>query len=378
MKFDKVLSQGITKRFSSLIKAGSISTLTAGKISTTNIVCYLQRREPIWDPWILKDGDVYRLFYLVGSKTEYPWFKVAAIHGAISADMRHWKSLGVILEPEPANAWESGRMLAGFAYKEDGVYYLFYSAAGKNDIWDESIGLATSIDGLYWQRYSTQSFLKPDDRNLWYGKYEKSLKNGDSFQHFHWRDPYIVKEYKTGKYYMFICAASKERETMKFRGCVGLAVANKITGPYELLPPAAVPVVGGKNESPYIEMERPQVIYKNGKYHLFFSCWSQNLNPKWVQKVGWEKLTNSSVYWYISDNLAGPFTPVSDKPVVKGSERTGMYGTNFFPVSDKPEKLFAYGWYPRWMATEISPRFRVHWNNDSIRIDSWLRAALNL
>ena len=50
-------------------------------------------------------------------------------------------------------------MLAGCAYKEGDVYYLFYSAAGNGDIesWHEGIGLATSTDGLHWQRYSTKN-----------------------------------------------------------------------------------------------------------------------------------------------------------------------------------------------------------------------------
>ncbi len=35
---------------------------------------------------------------------------------------------------------------------------------------------------------------------------------------------------------MFICASSKE--IGNFQGCIGLAVSDKIAGPYKLLPPA--------------------------------------------------------------------------------------------------------------------------------------------
>jgi beta-fructofuranosidase len=323
----------------------------------------LQRGDRTWDPWIFKDDNVYRLFYLTGPKNADPWWSSSKIYGAISTDMKQWKDLGNILEPEPENSWEAGRIFSGFTYKEDGVYYLFYSASGqeKSEILNEGIGLATSTNGLYWQRYSTKPLLKPNDLDRWYGKV---------YKHFQWRDPYIVTERDTGKYYMFICSGLKEERIGRFRGCVGVAVADKITGPYELLPPAAAPLVDGTKESPYYEMERPQVIYKDGKYHLFFSCWHHKLNPKWLKKWESQKITNSSLYWYVSDKITGPFEPGSDPPVVRGSEKTGLYGTNFFPVPDRPEEFFAYGWYPRLSVLEVSPVFRVRWNDRSIEISN--------
>lgn len=115
-------------------------------------------------------------------------------------------------------------------------------------------------------------------------------------------------------------------------------------------------------------MERPQVIYKYGKYHLFFSCWTQWLNPKWTDKVGWKNITNSSLYWYISDYIDGTFEPVSEKPVCLGSDRTGIYGTNFLAVAEDPEEFIAYGWYHRLIKLRISPVFKVKWSNNSIVI----------
>ncbi len=363
-----VLANKRSQIIARLIQYLPLDSLPKGKIYR-RIAGLLRSDNLTWDPWILKDGDLYRLFYLVGSKKAEPWWSTGKIYGAISSDMKEWKALGILLEPDPANPWESGRMLAGFTYKEDDVYYLFYSAAGKGEleIMNEGIGLATSTDGLHWKRYSTNELIKPDNDHRWYGQYKRQMGD-DEYDHYQWRDPYIVKDDKTGKYYMFICAYLKEGGEGKFRGCVGLAVADKIAGPYELLPPAAVAFVEGTKESPYYEMERPQVIYKNGKYHLFFSCWTTWLNPKWVQKVGKKNLSDSSLYWYISDHITGPFKPVNDKPIVKGSEKTGIYGTNFFPAPDNPEEFIAYGWYYRRMTLAISPTVRVHWNSNSIEI----------
>jgi beta-fructofuranosidase len=59
----------------------------------------LRRGQPmIWDPWILKDGDIYRMFYLKGIEGQDPWWTISNICGAISTDMDDWQDLGTILE----------------------------------------------------------------------------------------------------------------------------------------------------------------------------------------------------------------------------------------------------------------------------------------
>lgn len=66
------------------------------------------------------------------------------------------------------NHWEAGRMLVGCALKENGIYYLFYSAAGPGvEFLNEGIGLATSTDGRHWLRHSTTELIKPSAQCLW-------------------------------------------------------------------------------------------------------------------------------------------------------------------------------------------------------------------
>ena len=333
--------------------------------TVTGILRRWRRREPmIWDPWILQDGGVYRLFYLKGLEGQIPWWTISNICGAISPDLEHWQDLGTLLEPNPANDWESGRVCAGCTYEEDGVYYLFYSAGGKElpHLKNEAIGLATSTDGLQFSRCSHLPLLVPDDDNLWYGR---SHWTG----HFHWRDPYIFKDHNTGRYYMFICASSKVPGN--FQGCIGVAVADKISGPYELMPPAVEAPMDALDDWPYYHMERPQVIYRDGKYHLFFSCFKVFLNPKWLGKLSHNRITNSSLYWYISDSINGPYKPVNDNDfIVRGSEKTGMYGTNFLKLAANEERLIAYGWYHRLHALAVSQVFRVIWKNTVLESDA--------
>jgi len=279
---------------------------------------------------------------------------------AISTDFKKWKYLGIAIETLPAQNWRSGRIMAGSIYKENGIYYFFYSASPPEPfIFDERIGLATSTDGIAWNSRESE-IIKPDTSLYCYSN------RGDSGrQHFGWRDPYVFKEQQTNKYYVFLTANSKGEDPI-FKGCIGLAVSREIDGDYTLLPSPLYPVIPGTKKGIYYEMERPQVFYKNGKYHLFFSCVPDWLNPDWIKQVGRDGITPYSVYWYISDSITGPFMPSSHKPIVKGSENTGLYGTTF--VEGPEGEMLACGVSPASYTLEISRRFLVHWKDDTIEI----------
>lgn len=316
----------------------------------------------VWDAMLFKDDNTYRLLYLGGSSKASPFWSVGEMAMATSTDLNRWQYKGVVLKPEENSIWENGRILAGSMHKENGIYYLFYSAASSQEILRERIGLATSIDGINWQKRSLSPLSELD--NHYYGTYPSNYKERPS-RNTPWRDPYIVKDSRSNKYYMFITTSLKEGEIFH-KGCIGQAVSDRIDGNYEILPPVAVPLLEDSQECIYAEMERPQVIYKNDKYHLFFSTGTMNINPKWIDKVGRDRITESSLYWYVSDKITGSFEPVSEKPVVKGSEKTGLYGTNF--LEDLNGNLFAYGADYQSKTLVVSPKFPVIWEGDSLEI----------
>lgn len=341
-----------------------LELIPRGRNTTARFVRALRKGSYLWDPWILKDGNVYRLFYLRAAKPtpSVDFWSQGTIYGAVSTDLKNWQSTGIVLEPEPNNIWESGRMMAGSTYKENGIYYLFYSASGGGELLkDERIGLATSTDGINWQRSSANPFFSIEERDRWYGVQKDKL-------HFHWRDPYIVKDHISGKYYMFISAHLKHETLSPYEGCVGLAVSDNMAGPYELLPPVASSTISGIEDWPFVEMERPQVIFKNGKYHMFFSSWNWNLNPNWSRKLPEQKFTCSSLYWLTSDKITGPFKMKGKIPLVKGSEGTGLYASNLFPWTDNSEEFLLVGWYHHIYSLEVSPLFKAYFKDDSIEI----------
>ncbi|MBE9012464.1 family 43 glycosylhydrolase [Pseudanabaenaceae cyanobacterium LEGE 13415] len=337
-----------------------ISILERGGIRIGNSIAQILRSflkgAPMnWDPWILKDDDRYLMFYLQGIEGQTPWWSFSHLCGAMSKDLYHWEDLGILLAPSE-QPWESGRISAGHTVKENGTYYLFYSAGGKEgrELKSEGIGLATSTDGIHWERQYTHFPLIPSDDDLYYGRCNWT-------KHFHWRDPYIFKDPKSGQYFMFTCASSKTPGN--FQGCVGLAVSDTIDGNYQLLPPVVAPPPNGKDWGFY-HLERPQVIYRNNQYHLFFSCFRMFQNQQWLHKHPRGRITNSSLHWYVSDRITGPFLPVEqNQSIIPGSETSGLYGTNLLETSN-PDEYIAYGWYHRLHVLEVSPRYRVRWTGN--------------
>ncbi len=341
---------------------------------------------PCWDPWILKDKEIYRLFYLSGRTDQDPWWKTSWICEAQSSDMLHWRHLGPVLQPLDNQGWESGRLFAGSAYKEVDTYYLFYSAACESDISAEAIGLATSVDGINWQRQESPLLSWQKSSSADSSSAVNYAGRCNWSNHLHWRDPYVVKDPVTQQYYLFFCASLSGASL--YQGGVGVAMArpskgisDHLSGPYQLLSPVAGPGVEKSDDSaswPFYHLERPQVIYFQGKYHLFFSCFKNFVNPLWLAQVGSDRVTDSTLYWYVSDAITGPFRPTSDLPVVPGSETTGLYGTTFSPlpgleswqaISEASEvKMTVLGWYTRDYRLAIAQEFHGIWTASGLKI----------
>ncbi|KAM3113576.1 beta-fructosidase [Phormidesmis sp. 146-33] len=368
----RILSQleSLPTGVSELVKASLIerSQIQLGE-AMTGLLRSLRPKQPmIWDPWILKTGNLYRLYYLRGLEGQTPWWTVSNLCGAVSEDLENWHDLGTLLKPNPNHSWESGRICAGCTYQEDGVLYLFYSAGGKEmpDLRNEAIALATSTDGLHWQRQHDHFPLIPTEQDPWYGRCNLT-------QHVHWRDPYVFKDPQDDRYYLFICASAKTPGN--FQGCVGLAVSDTIAGPYQLLPPVSAPTLETADHWPFYHMERPQVLFKNGRYHLFFSCFRVYLNPSWLSQVNSRYITNSTLYWYVSDAVTGPYLPMfENESIVPGSDRVGMYGMNFLPVTERLDDFIAYGWYHRLHTLGVSSALRATWKERD-RIQLFFDAA---
>ncbi|MBW4596867.1 MAG: glycoside hydrolase family 68 protein [Brasilonema angustatum HA4187-MV1] len=313
-----------------------------------------------WDPWILKDKNVYRMFFLLGNKFAEPFWVAGSIGYSISYDLKNWIYQGVALNIDDRYEWQNGRLLAGSCYVEDGLYYLFYSASPKSPrLFEEKIGLAISEDSKNWFKLP-EPLIVADNINYSSAKeLNPFLMPKPEFEHWHFRDPYLYKCPSSELYYI-IFSASAAYGHESYRGCVGIAVSEHIQGPYTLMEPILYPKVEGTDEGIFFEIERPQIIFKNNQYYLFGSAWLGTLNPKVIDIYSKAGANDFSLYCYVADKLTGPYLPISSVPVVPGSNRTKLYGTNL--MQDDSENWFAYGWYPNSFACEVTPKYQVQWD----------------
>lgn len=89
----------------------------------------------------------------------------------IPEDITTWTEQGVVLRHGPAGTWDEKAYLIkpiGVS-KKNGIYYMYY-LAGSEGCWNEhadtrhqSIGLATSTDGINFTKYAGNPILKPHD-----------------------------------------------------------------------------------------------------------------------------------------------------------------------------------------------------------------------
>jgi len=76
--------------------------------------------------------------------------------------------------------WERGGLYKACIVENNGIYYMFYNAKNcKKRLWTEQIGLATSSDLIYWERYPSNPVLTITENN-WDSRFVS--------------DPYVVKD----------------------------------------------------------------------------------------------------------------------------------------------------------------------------------------
>ena len=287
----------------------------------------------LWDSWVLKSnqGD-YLLFHLdapgdVGPDERHD---LAQIRQARSTDMEHWTDLGVTFGPGPEGAWDDKVVWSGNTYQEDGKYFLFYTARHKETDLNlgqiQRIGVATSGDGVHWQRRE-QPLLEPD------GRYYETSEPSPIYKA--WRDPAVVKDPESGKYLMYFTAKTKDGDE-RYKGCIGVAQSDSIDGPYEVQKPVLAPGL-------YAEMECPQVLQHGGKTYLFFSTFAKNYQPEWAEKIGGGV---SGLHCFVADSLTGDFKPLHGNGLVEGlGTDSNLYGAHLAPDPKRPGEATVIGWY---------------------------------
>jgi predicted GH43/DUF377 family glycosyl hydrolase len=110
--------------------------------------------------------DINRPHVLQVDGTWYMWYTGqnradgrSAIGLATSADGVRWERSGMAPVLEPAGGWEKGSVMCPHVLREGGGFRLWYSGGEMYE--PDAIGYAESADGVYWQRVSSAPVLAP-------------------------------------------------------------------------------------------------------------------------------------------------------------------------------------------------------------------------
>lgn len=117
----------------------------------------------ISNPRVIKDGNIYRLYYSGLDN----WGNPRRIFMATSSDGIVWnRFFDFILESSPSISWENRGVYPGDIVKTDSGYYMYYCGINFNGITE--IGLATSSNGINWNKYVNNPVLS--NTNYWEGQ----------------------------------------------------------------------------------------------------------------------------------------------------------------------------------------------------------------
>ncbi|MEG0048102.1 MAG: family 43 glycosylhydrolase [Clostridia bacterium] len=211
------------------------------------------RRHLVGDiiPYYDEETKKYHLYYLRGNpdgcglaRFDTPWAHCAT---------KDWKDIEVYpdaLTKGMRGDWDDGACFTGCVIKYNGIYYLYYTAFSPyGDHSREVISLATSVDGVTFQKHDSNPLLTPD-----YQRYGAS----DDF-----RDPYVWYDEQLGKWRMLFAAGLMDEPCSTRRGAVGQAYSEDLLH-WELQEALYAPRI-------YPSLECPDLFKLGDWYYLLFS-----------------------------------------------------------------------------------------------------------
>jgi len=158
-----------------------------------------------WDSWqimiprLLYDGSTYKMWYTGLNTTGNPMIGYAS-----SADGVTWTKHGnPVLVTGSGGEWDSSSAHAGFVFKNESAYMMWYHGSRKSSDGTavDGIGLATSTDGISWTKFPANPVITQTAIDGGYLDYPWVLMVGDRF------DMYYACQASQSDAYAKICLA---------------------------------------------------------------------------------------------------------------------------------------------------------------------------
>ena len=261
-----------------------------------------------WDMWPVQDRDGF----IAQIRGRELWMILAApddgnpagrhfnakIH-LLERDGEGWTDLGPLL-PDFSAPFE--REWSGSAIWHDGRFTLWFTGAGLAESpggYQQALfetAAATRADGLpgEWSR------PRPILTDLTSDYMPADAQEGEAGKIKAFRDPAYFRDPDSGTEYLVFTASSLAGDS-DFTGSVGLA--ERCDGDWKLLPPLIH--AGGVNN----ELERAHVVYRDGKYLVFWATQSSTFAPAF-------RHAPTGLYGMIADSFLGPYKPLNGTGLV--------------------------------------------------------------
>lgn len=289
----------------------------------------------VGDPTIIRVGREYHLFAEC-SPSDWQggmgqsFAGIRTVCHAVSTDMIEWTELPSALACGPAGSFDAYSIYHMDVFIQDGRWYMFYTGldiGGPGE--QQSIGLATSADGITWTKHPDNPVLRADPR--WY---EPAIPREATYQEkdfgrLWFRDPCVVP-LPDGRFGMIVVARDI-RQHPDVRACLAWAVSDDLVH-WEPRPPIYSP---GR----FHTIETPSIFARDGRWYIQFMT-----GPHWgTPLLMTDPYQDAGDFYAISDDgPEGPYRQPADEVLVAAHHDVRMGASRTVDGPDG-ERWF-YGW----------------------------------
>ncbi len=118
-------------------------------------------------PHVIKNSDEYWLYYVATVDTAADDPATLQLGLATSADGKNWTRYpgNPIMGPGESDSWEARWIESPCIVKTDSLFYMWYNGFDPN--WQIHVGLATSVDGVHWEKHINNPVFSPKPASTW-------------------------------------------------------------------------------------------------------------------------------------------------------------------------------------------------------------------
>jgi predicted GH43/DUF377 family glycosyl hydrolase len=119
--------------------------------------------DEVVEPWVIYDGQMFKMWYTGITGPD----RVHRIYYATSPDGFNWTPYGMVLDKGGAGSWEELSVRGPVVLFDGTNYEMWYLGYSHNPFPAHRIGFANSTDGVVWQKYEQNPILIPGQNNGW-------------------------------------------------------------------------------------------------------------------------------------------------------------------------------------------------------------------